>query len=322
MLSSSGMRHIAPQPNSSSSLRSLPSLRAGVTHPLLHLRDVHDAQVVLEAVRQRKMPLMQRRLLAGEREELKSGNVFVWEEAQDDGGLVRWTDGRRWSQSRLRGDFLFYEEKIEITPEEREAKALRRAQKALDSSSSNSSQPKRRNRPTKPDGLTKQTYSAIVRFPQSGETRKWHIVAYFSAKDYFRLPVIDDYQYLRTITIPPGTYTSKDPSRRLGRPGDRDGTPPQEDDRTHVQGATHAGLSSPISSASSSSPSSRSSRLSSATDLNSKYTQGGGDERRLPPLLVKPSAAPVARNPGVARVGYAPLSEEDRRMLDKFRIVL
>ena len=59
------------------------------------------------------------------------------------GGLERWTDGRRWfvipllptdfahclatrSQSRMRGDYLFYEEKIETTPEEKEAKAARR----------------------------------------------------------------------------------------------------------------------------------------------------------------------------------------------------
>ena len=32
------------------------------------------------------------------------------------------------SQSRMRGDFLFYEEKIETTQEEREAKAARRLQ--------------------------------------------------------------------------------------------------------------------------------------------------------------------------------------------------
>lgn len=32
----------------------------------------------------------------------------------------------RRSQSRMRGDYLFYEEKIETTPEEKEAKAARR----------------------------------------------------------------------------------------------------------------------------------------------------------------------------------------------------
>lgn len=62
----------------------------------LDIRDVHDAHVVLEAVRLNILPLLKRRLLASERDELRSGHVYVWEEAQDDGGLLRWTDGRRW----------------------------------------------------------------------------------------------------------------------------------------------------------------------------------------------------------------------------------
>jgi len=107
------------------------------------IRDVHDAHIVLEAVRRNVLPLIKRRLLASERDQLQSGHVYVWQEAQNDGGLLRWTDGRRWSfsanvtfpalltieqrsQSRMRGDHLFYEEKIEITQEERDAKAARR----------------------------------------------------------------------------------------------------------------------------------------------------------------------------------------------------
>lgn len=62
----------------------------------LDVRDVHDAQIVLEAVRREMLPIVRRRLLSNEREELKSGHVYVWEEAQDEGGLLRWTDGRRW----------------------------------------------------------------------------------------------------------------------------------------------------------------------------------------------------------------------------------
>lgn len=62
----------------------------------IDIRDVHDAHVLLEAVRQNVLPLLKRRLLASERDELRSGHVYVWEEAQDDGGLLRWTDGRRW----------------------------------------------------------------------------------------------------------------------------------------------------------------------------------------------------------------------------------
>jgi hypothetical protein len=69
-----------------------------LTRHIIHvdIRDVHDAHVVLEAVRLNILPLLKRRLLASERDELRSGHVYVWEEAQDDGGLLRWTDGRRW----------------------------------------------------------------------------------------------------------------------------------------------------------------------------------------------------------------------------------
>jgi len=60
------------------------------------VRDAHDAQIVLEAVRREILPIIRRRLLSNEREDLKSGHIYVWEEAQDEGGLLRWTDGRRW----------------------------------------------------------------------------------------------------------------------------------------------------------------------------------------------------------------------------------
>ena len=48
----------------------------------LDLRDARDAHVVFEAVRLGILPLITRRLTANEREQLVSGNVFVWEEAE------------------------------------------------------------------------------------------------------------------------------------------------------------------------------------------------------------------------------------------------
>ena len=48
----------------------------------LDLRDARDAHVVFEAVRLKILPLVTRRLTAIEREQLTSGNVFVWEEAE------------------------------------------------------------------------------------------------------------------------------------------------------------------------------------------------------------------------------------------------
>ena len=60
------------------------------------IRDAQDALILFEAVRLNILPLITRRLNGNERAQLKSGNIFVWEESESKGGLSRWTDGRRW----------------------------------------------------------------------------------------------------------------------------------------------------------------------------------------------------------------------------------
>ncbi|KAJ7776806.1 Gti1/Pac2 family-domain-containing protein [Mycena maculata] len=298
-----------------------------VTHPSLHIRDVADAHKILEAVRLNLLPLIRRRLVAHERAQLKSGNVFVWEESEDsdEGGLVRWTEGRRWSQSRMRGDCLFYEEKIETTHEEKQAKAARRASKASDLPITVPPPPKRKDRPSKIDGLTKQTYSVIVNMPGTHISRKWHIVAYFSACDYTRLPVIDNYDYLRCIRVPEGVFTS---SRTMCSNHER--YPSHSDELDSMRGSQ-----SPVSP-------SFDLRSPGAPPLHSR-----GAEYHLvlpPPVLRSPGSNPRVSLPPLASLGYpAPrpplmhrhttssstpqpqprrLSPEDRRILDRFRIVI
>ncbi|EJD49490.1 hypothetical protein AURDEDRAFT_59528 [Auricularia subglabra TFB-10046 SS5] len=181
---------------------------------MLDVRNAHDAHVVFEAVRLGILPMIRRRLAPSERDLLKSGEVFVWEEAEQKGSLERWTDGRRWSQSRMREPFLFYEEKVQTTPEEKEAKAARRYQRTTDPMTglpitiSVPNPVRRQDRPNKPGGLTKQTYSAFVLLPGSATYRKWHLVAYFSSTDYTRLPVIEHYPELRQLRVPDGVYVS------------------------------------------------------------------------------------------------------------------
>lgn len=63
---------------------------------MIDVRDAQDACVVLEAVRQEILPLWTRRLNPIERQNIQPGNIFVWEEAEEKGGLERWTDGRRY----------------------------------------------------------------------------------------------------------------------------------------------------------------------------------------------------------------------------------
>ena len=73
------------------------------THPRLQLRDVKDALILLEAVRLGRFRPVTRRLNDEERSAfIQSGSVFIWAESEDELGLKRWTDGRVWSQSRMR----------------------------------------------------------------------------------------------------------------------------------------------------------------------------------------------------------------------------
>ncbi|KAJ7054236.1 Gti1/Pac2 family-domain-containing protein, partial [Mycena amicta] len=174
-------------------------------HPT-DIRDISDAHRVLQAVRLNILPLIKRRLAPTERNELKSGNVFVWEESDSEDGLVRWTDGKRWSQSRMRGDCLIYQEKIDTTEAEKRDKAARRALKLSDSPEPIPAPPKRRERPTKVDGLTKHTYSMSVKLPNAAGMRKWHLTAYFSARESSLLPVVEDHEYLRNIEVPRGVF--------------------------------------------------------------------------------------------------------------------
>lgn len=54
------------------------------------------------------LPRVQRRLSEKERQSIRSGSVFVWDERE--AGMRRWTDGKSWSASRVSGSFLTYRE--------------------------------------------------------------------------------------------------------------------------------------------------------------------------------------------------------------------
>ncbi|KAJ7833528.1 Gti1/Pac2 family-domain-containing protein [Mycena olivaceomarginata] len=199
----------------------------GLTNAFSDIRNASDVLVVLEAVRRGILPLITLRLSGSERDQLRSGNVFVWEESIEEGGLVRWTDGRRWSQSKVCAECSTHQEKAEVTEEEKQAKAMRRWVLIISPTSSltwwlkyaeNLMPPPRRDtRPSKSGGLTKQTYSFLFRVPGSAETRKWHVVAYTLWPDRLNLPVIEDYPALRTIHVPTGVFARSEASDILRR---------------------------------------------------------------------------------------------------------
>lgn len=73
-----------------------------------HIATPADAIKLFEACRQGDLPRVQRRLSEKERQEIRPGSVFVWDERE--AGMRRWTDGKSWSASRVAGSFLTYRE--------------------------------------------------------------------------------------------------------------------------------------------------------------------------------------------------------------------
>ncbi|KAF2102067.1 hypothetical protein NA57DRAFT_10078, partial [Rhizodiscina lignyota] len=73
-----------------------------------HVRTPQDAIILFEACRLGVLPRVQRRLSEKERQQIRSGSVFVWDERE--AGMRRWTDGKSWSASRVSGSFLTYRE--------------------------------------------------------------------------------------------------------------------------------------------------------------------------------------------------------------------
>lgn len=73
----------------------------------VRIRSTRDAHKIFYAVQRRILPMITRRLDADERLALRSGCVYAWEErgphTEITGlGIERFTEGRRWSPSRVR----------------------------------------------------------------------------------------------------------------------------------------------------------------------------------------------------------------------------
>ncbi|KAL7281510.1 hypothetical protein ACG7TL_004825 [Trametes sanguinea] len=176
----------------------------------LRIRSMSDAHVIFHAVTLGILPIVSRRLDIEERRYIHSGCVCVWEERSASGegssatGIERWTDGRRWGPSRVRDEFLYYQEKLPEFEADEELSALIFGSR-----------------------LIKQTYSVFVDTPTG--RRKWHLVAYFTGETLERLHTVDDIPELAAIrpTIPPGKYTTARLARqRSTRQADSTGSPP------------------------------------------------------------------------------------------------
>ncbi|KAJ2802734.1 Gluconate transport-inducing protein [Coemansia guatemalensis] len=150
-----------------------------------------DALLLFEACRQNILPRRKHRLNENERNKITSGSIFVWDETES--GIRRWTDGRRWSPSRVTGCFLSY---IELKPRlhEREHSTVRVSYKHSYSGV-----------PDMPmeDGLVKKSLSLFTT-----DGHKLHLICYYRKEDVdgglLTEPSRDS--RLRSITIPKGLY--------------------------------------------------------------------------------------------------------------------
>ncbi|KAG8214269.1 hypothetical protein J3R82DRAFT_11083 [Butyriboletus roseoflavus] len=178
----------------------------------VRIRSTRDAHKIFYAVQRRVLPMITRRLDADERLALRSGCVYAWEErgphTEITGlGIERFTEGRRWSPSRVRDvrshfitidtcsrsflylqEFLFYYEKYTPPPD-------------AGHSGTSDKQP-----PRDWDPLVKQTYSVWVETEKG--RRKWHLTAYFTQATVDQLGTIDDIPGVAELVVPEGTFQS------------------------------------------------------------------------------------------------------------------
>ncbi|TFK49531.1 hypothetical protein OE88DRAFT_1736545 [Heliocybe sulcata] len=144
------------------------------------VRSVEDVHKICYAAYLGKLPLITRRLDTDERNALGPGDVYVWEERNSLNdisglGIVRWTEGKKWSPSRVVGDFLYYYEK------------------APDSVHPG-------------DVLARQTYSTTINAPEPRGPFKICLCTYHSKNAADRLTTIDEMPELKRLEVPEGTF--------------------------------------------------------------------------------------------------------------------
>ncbi|TFY73517.1 hypothetical protein EWM64_g10495 [Hericium alpestre] len=184
----------------------------------VRIRSTHDVHRIFYAVYLGILPMITRRLDVKEREALRSGSCYAWEDRGPHAitglGIERFTEGRHWSPSRIRDEFLFYYEKWE-PPKNRTSNPQTNA--ASDSDE---------HPPRDWDPLVKQTYSVWL-LSDSGR-RKWHLTAYFTQATVDRLGTVDDIPGVRDLVVPDGLFRSSriNKAKRNGNAPNSDPMPP------------------------------------------------------------------------------------------------
>ncbi|KAI0302685.1 hypothetical protein BC826DRAFT_904032, partial [Russula brevipes] len=159
----------------------------------VRIRSTADVHKIFYAVYLDLLPMITRRLDAKEREALSSGYCYAWEDRGPHAitgiGIERFTEGRHWSASRVRDEFLFYYEKWE-PPKNKNGERTSDGQPPRDW-----------------DPYVKQTYSVYLN-EDEGNKRKWHLTAYFTQATVDTLGTVDDIPVLKDLVVPEGLFKS------------------------------------------------------------------------------------------------------------------
>ncbi|KAL1945932.1 hypothetical protein VTO73DRAFT_1934 [Trametes versicolor] len=181
----------------------------------VHIRSATDAHKLFYAVQVGLLPKIERRLDANERAALRPGDVYVWEERGPGSdsfsvSMERFTEGKSWTASRVREDFLMYFE----SPRKGKGNARTSENQVV--------------RPGEQDLYIKLTYSVIREdLMEASHSKdpadklkkppKWHMNAYFTKLTEGQLRTIDDIPQVRDLVVPEGIFSSA----RTAKPGKR-----------------------------------------------------------------------------------------------------
>ncbi|KAI0368292.1 hypothetical protein BV20DRAFT_1114258 [Pilatotrama ljubarskyi] len=184
----------------------------------VHIRSAADAHKLFYAVQLGLLPKIEKRLDANERAALRPGDVYVWEEKGPNAdsfsvSMERFTEGKSWTASRVREDFLMYFE----SPRKGKGNARTSENQVV--------------RPGEQDLYIKLTYSVIREdVKEASQSKdavdklkkppKWHMNAYFTKLTEGQLRTIDDIPMLRDLVVPDGIFSSARTSKPVGKRGE------------------------------------------------------------------------------------------------------
>lgn len=81
-------------------------MSSAASYDFCFINTARDAALMIVASEAKKIEQLTKRLKPQERNAIHSGSCFVFSETKS--GMKRWTDGMKWSKSRVEGNFLVY----------------------------------------------------------------------------------------------------------------------------------------------------------------------------------------------------------------------